>query len=268
MGLVSLQTAASGMSAQNRAIDVIANNIANVNTTGFKSSRANFQDIFYQTIRRAGAEDSSGLEDPVGYQVGLGTQLLSTQKSFLQGSIVTTEQPLDVAVEGVGFLQIEVPSDVAANSIAYTRAGALTLNSNGEIVTQQGYRLTPAITVPQDARDITIRTDGTVVVTTPGDPAGTQVGQIELARFVNPTGLSGIGETLFEETQASGTPQTGFPATGEFGLLRQGALENSNVNVVREIVSLIESQRAFEFNAQTIRAADEMLQLISNLRRL
>jgi len=268
MALVALHTAASGMSASSRNVDIIANNIANVNTTAFKGVRGNFEDLFYQTVRRAGASDASGVEDPVGFQVGLGTALKSTQRDFTQGSIITTGQQFDVAIEGQGFFRIQTPANLATNSIGYTRDGAFTLNSNGDIVTQQGYLLADNISIANDATSVTILGDGTVIEFTPGAPAGSVAGNIELARFTNPVGLSAIGENLFEETDASGTPNTGTPATGEFGRLRQGAVEGSNVNIVSEIVTLIETQRAFEFNAQTIRAADEMLQLIGQLRRM
>jgi len=268
MALVALHTAASGMSAQNKNIDIIANNIANVNTTAFKNVRGNFEDLFYQTVRRAGATDANGIEDPTGFQVGLGTVLRSTQRDFRQGSIVTTGQQFDIAIEGPGFFQITVPTGLASNDVAYTRDGTFTLNSNGQLVTRQGYLLRDNITISNDATSVTILTDGTVIEFTPGNPGGTTVGNIELARFVNPAGLSALGENLYEETDASNTPITGTPASGEFGRLRQGAVESANVNVVSEIVDLIQTQRAFEFNAQTIRAADEMLQLIGNLRRM
>ena len=268
MALVALHTAASGMSAQNRNIDIIANNIANVNTTAFKNVRGNFEDLFYQTVRKAGATDASGIEDPVGFQVGLGTALTSTQRDFMQGSIITTGQQFDVAIEGPGFFQITVPSGMASNDVGYTRSGAFTLNSSGQMVTQQGYLLRDNITISNDATSVTILADGTIIEFTPGAPGGTTAGNIELARFANPAGLAALGENLYEETDASGTVNTGVPASGEFGRLRQATLEGSNVNVVSEIVELIETQRAFEFNAQTIRAADEMLQLIGNLRRL
>jgi len=267
MPIRALHTGASGMMAQSTAIDVIANNIANVNTLGFKMSRANFEDLFYQVLRQPGVTDSLGNTVPTGIEVGLGTALSSTQRDFSQGNPRSTGGPLDVMIEGAGFFEIAVPGDLGGGT-AYTRAGNFTRNNDGVIVTDDGYILQPQITIPDDTINIQINVDGVVEVQTASDPTMQQVGNIELALFVNPQGLQAVGSNLFIETGASGPDLGPFtPGQDGTGLLRQTWLEESNVNIVAELVELIKSQRAFEFNSQSIKVADEALQLVANLRR-
>lgn len=267
MANIALDSAASGLSALNTKLDVIANNLANSNTTGFKASRANFEDLLYIERKQPGIESSSGDRKPTGLYVGLGVQVSGTSVNFEQGSPVQTGRELDVMIQGQGFFQVEVED--ALGGTAYTRAGNFEVNADGELVlaTDIGRRLTPTITVPDDASSITIAADGTVSVTQPGSADITEVGRLELARFVNPPGLKQIGENLFAETAASGPPNLGEPQEDGFGSLRQGMLESSNVDPATELVELIRTQRAFEFNSTTIRAADETLRTVSQLRR-
>lgn len=261
--LTALFTAATGMRAQQTNIDVISNNLANVNTTGFKRSRADFQDLLYQTIRQPGAPSSNQTEIPTGIQIGLGSRTAAVQRLFLQGAIQTTENQLDIAIDGDGFLQILRPN----GDIAYTRAGALKLDSQGRIVNSDGFPLEPEIVIPTDTINITIGTDGIVSVLQPGNVNAQQIGQIRLVNFANPAGLSGLGRTLFQPTTASGDPIEGVPGEDGLGTLAQGFLEISNVSVVEEMVQLITGQRAYEINSRAIQAADEMLQNAVNLRR-
>ncbi len=267
MAIVSLNTASTGLSALNFQLDVIANNLANVNTDGFKSSRVNFQDLLYQQKAIPGVENSNGDERPMGIELGLGVRVSGTQLSMEQGSLLTTGRSLDVAIDGMGFFQVQVESDLAPNGTAYTRAGNFAVNSDGEIVlaTDQGRRLLPTITIPQDATAIDIQADGRVLVQQPGQAEPTEVGQIELANFINPQGLSQIGENLFIETQASGTPIVAQPLQQNFGRLQAGFLEASNVDPTHELINLIRTQRAFEMNSNVIRASDETLRTIANL---
>lgn len=267
MANIALDSAASGLNALNTKLDVIANNLANVNTTGFKASRANFEDLLYIERKQPGIESTSGDRRPTGLYVGLGVQVAGTAASFEQGSPVTTGRPLDVMIAGKGFFQVEVEDQT--NRRAYTRAGNFEVNADRELVlaTDVGRRLIPRIEVPEDVSNITIAADGTVSASRPGQAELEELGVIELARFVNPAGLSQLGENLFGETAASGTPITGTPQLDGFGPLRQGMLESSNVDPARELVELIRTQRAFEMNSSTIRAADEVLRSVSQLRR-
>lgn len=261
--LRALFTAATGMEAQALRIDVIANNLANVNTTGFKSNRAEFQDLMSQTLKEAGSPSSTGTEIPTGLQVGLGTRPASTHKIFSQGDFELTQNNLDIAIEGNGFFQITQPN----GDVAYTKAGAFSQDSDGRIVTPDGYALEPEITIPDDALSITIGSDGTVSVVQPGSTTATQIGSIEIANFSNPAGLKAIGRNLFTATTASGDAITGVPGEDGLGTLAQGFLEMSNVNIVQEMVDMIMGQRAYELNSEAVKTADEMLQVGTNIVR-
>jgi flagellar basal-body rod protein FlgG len=256
----SLQTAATGMDAQQRKIDTTANNIANVNTTGFKASRAEFQELLYQQVRSAGDPNNGGA--PTGVEVGLGVKTAATQKNFSQGNLEATENPLDLAIEGSGFFQVRQQS----GELGYSRAGNLKVDAQGKLVNADGLELTPSITIPTDATSITVERDGRVLVTLPGDATQIEVGQLELANFPNPAGLRSLGRGLFGETAASGQARTGNPGAEGLGALSQGFLEGSNVQIVNEMVSMIVSQRAYEINSKVIRTADEMLRSATNLR--
>jgi flagellar basal-body rod protein FlgG len=258
-----LWSAASGMLAQQLNVDVIANNLANVNTTGFKRSRVDFQDLLYQSIRLPGAQAAAGIQVPTGIQVGLGTRPVAVHKIFSQGDFQQTGNPLDLVIEGDGFFQV-LMSD---GTIAYTRDGAFKLDSQGRIVTSDGFVMEPEIAIPVGATQISIGADGNVSVTIPGQSSPQIVGQIQLARFVNPGGLASIGRNLFKATAASGQPIQGNPGTDGFGTIGQGFLEMSNVKVVEEMVSLIVAQRAYEVNSRAIQAADQMLEIANTLRR-
>lgn len=259
----SLWTAASGMQAQTSNIDVISNNLANVNTAGFKRSRADFQDLLYETIRLPGTDTAGGSQVPTGIQIGHGTRTVATQKIFIQGDFEHTQNELDMAIEGQGFFQITQ----ANGDIAYTRAGNFKIDSEGRIVSPDGFLLEPEITIPTDALAVSISTDGVVSVLQPGQSQPTQVGSLELARFVNPAGLQNIGRNLYTQTGASGDPTTGTPGEDGFGTIAQGYLEMSNVSVVDEMVNMITAQRAYEINSKAIQAADEMLQTANGLKR-
>lgn len=259
----SLDIGATGMLAQQLNVDVISNNIANMTTTGYKKRHAAFQDLLYQDITRPGSTSSdAGTTVPAGLQIGLGVRTGSVYRQHTQGTLEITDNPLDIAVNGDGFFQVELPN----GDTAYTRDGTFQLNENGEIVTLQGYPIEPGITVPEDAISIDINEMGEVLVTLPGQVAASNVGQIELATFINPTGLAAIGNNFLLETDASGSPTTGAPSTDQIGKLLQGALENSNVDVVSELTRLIEAQRAYELNSSVISTSDEMLQTITQLR--
>ncbi|PID73652.1 MAG: flagellar basal-body rod protein FlgG [Desulfobacterales bacterium] len=260
--LRTLWTAATGMQAQNLNIDVIANNLSNVNTTGFKKARADFQDLLYESLRPPGTS-AAGNEIPTGIEVGHGVRPVSTQKIFIAGNFQQTENELDIAIEGDGFFQITQPD----GSTAYSRAGSFKLNSSGQVVTPDGFLLDPELTLPADTMSVSIGTDGTVSVLQPGRAASTTIGNIELARFVNPAGLRSIGRNLYLETAASGTAETGTPGQDNFGALTQNFLEMSNVNVVDEMVNMITAQRAYEINSKAIQTADDMLQIAGNLKQ-
>ncbi len=259
----SLWTAASGMQAQTLNMDVISNNLANVSTTGFKRSRADFQDLLYATLRSAGSPSTADTEVPAGIQVGHGTRPAAVQKIFIQGDYQQTENELDLAIEGDGFFQILQPD----GETAYTRCGAFKLDGEGRIVTSDGLVLQPEITVPADTTSITIGIDGTVSVILAGETDPSEIGTLELARFVNPAGLNSIGRNLFLPTTASGDALVGQPGQEALGTLSQGYLEMSNVSVVDEMVNMISAQRAYELSSKAIRTADEMLQLASQLKR-
>jgi len=255
--------AASGMEAQQLNVDVISNNLANVNTTGFKRSRADFQDLLYQTLRQPGAASSSSTQVPTGMQVGQGTRPVAIQKIFIQGDYQQTQNELDMAIDGKGFFQILQPN----GEVGYTRAGSFKLDSEGRIVTSDGYTLEPEITIPTDALSISVGTDGTVSIVQAGESESTEVGTIELAKFANPAGLNSIGRNLYLATSASGEETTGSAGSEGFGTISQGYLEISNVNVVEEMVNLIIGQRAYEANSKAIQTADQILQLSNNIVR-
>ncbi len=255
----ALWVAKTGLDAQQTRMAVISNNLANVNTTGFKKSRAIFEDLVYQNIRQVGAPSTQNTELPTGLQLGTGVRTVATEKLHSQGNMQQTENSLDVAINGRGYLQILMPN----GDINYTRDGSFKLDSTGQIVTSGGMLLEPAITIPNDALSITIGRDGTVSVLQPGNPAAVQIGQLQLADFINPAGLNPIGENLFSESVASGAPVVGTPSEDEFGAIFQGSLETSNVNVVEELVSMIETQRAYEMNSKAISTTDEMLSYVS-----
>ena len=256
----SLWIAKTGLDAQQTRMAVTSNNLANVNTTGFKRSRAAFEDLMYQNDRQPGAQSSQATQVPAGTMVGTGVRVVGTEKLFSQGEIVQTNNPLDIAVQGRGFLQVTMPD----GTVAYTRDGSFHLNSDGQIVTNSGYPVEPALTVPANAQSITIGNDGTVSVQLPGQAAPAQIGTVQTADFVNPAGLEPRGENLFVETASSGAPQTGTPGLNGLGTLTQGSLESSNVNVVEELVNMIETQRAYEMNSKAISASDQMLQYMTS----
>lgn len=256
----ALWVAKTGLDAQQTRLSVISNNLANANTMGFKSDRAVFEDLLYQNVRQVGAQSSEGTQLPSGLMLGTGVRTVATEKNHAQGNLVQTKGSLDLAIQGRGYFQVLRPD----GSLSYTRDGSFQLSATGEIVTAGGYLLQPAITVPSGAQSVTIGSDGIVSVTTAGASAPTQVGNIQLADFANPTGLQAIGENLYQESAASGAPQTGTPGLNSIGSLVQGALESSNVNSVKELVSLIETQRAYEMNSKAISTADQMLQYLNN----
>lgn len=260
----ALFTAATGMIGQQLNIDTIAHNLANVNTTGFKKSRVNFQDLLYETIRAAGTQTQAGQTIPEGIQIGHGVRPASVAKLFTQGNLIQTGNPLDIVIEGDGFFEVELPDGTSA----YTRDGSFRIDQNGQIVTVDGLPLTPAITVPMDFIQLTIGSDGIVSAVVQGDTTAQNLGTIQLVRFVNPSGLDArLGRNLLLETEASGSPVQGQPGLDGLGTLEQGFLENSNVQVVEEILNLIIAQRAYEANSRVISASDEMLQIANNVRR-
>jgi flagellar basal-body rod protein FlgG len=251
------------MAAQNLNVDVISNNIANVNTTGFKRGRANFQDLMYQQIKAPGSEASAaGTQLPTGIQIGLGVQTAGVVSIFSEGSFKQTDNPLDLIIQGHGFFQIQLPT----GETAYTRSGSFSIDGQGQIVTPSGDILQPAITIPTDAQSIQVGQDGTVSVVQPGAVTSV-VGQIQIVDFINPAGLSHLGASLFQQSNASGDPVTGNPSENGLGSIGQGMLEMSNVSMVEEMVNLIAGQRAYEMNSKSIQAADEMLQTANNVRR-
>ncbi len=259
----SLWNASSGMKSQAVIIDIISNNLANVNTTGFKRSRADFQDLLYETLRPAGTSSSENSEVPTGIQIGHGSRLVASQKVFTQGDFQQTKNELDMAIEGNGFFQIVQPN----GETAYTRDGAFKMDADGRIVTSDGFSLEPEITIPTDSISLSIGIDGTVSVLQAGQSQPTQIGTITLARFVNPAGLHSIGRNLYIPTNASGDAIEGTAGQDGLGTLAQGFIEMSNVSVVDEMVKLISAQRAYEINSKTIQAADEMLQQANTVKR-
>lgn len=256
----SLWVAKTGLDAQQTRMSVVANNLANVNTTGFKKGRAVFEDLIYQNVRQAGAQSSQDTQLPSGLMLGTGVRTVATEKSFTQGNIVQTDNALDVAIEGRGFLQILLPD----GRVGYTRDGSMKIDSEGRFVTASGYELQPGIVLPQNSQSVSISRDGIVTATIPGSVAPVQVGTLQMADFINPAGLQPAGENLFIETAASGPPQVGNPGLNGLGTLVQGALEGSNVNTVEELVNMIETQRAYEVNSKAISTADAMLQYANN----
>ncbi|WJW74609.1 flagellar basal-body rod protein FlgG [Thiohalobacter sp. IOR34] len=250
----------TGLEAQQTRMSVISNNLANVNTTGFKRGRAVFQDLLYQNVRQAGAQASQETQLPSGLMLGTGVRTVATQQLHTQGNIVQTANSFDLAISGRGFLQVLMPD----GTLAYTRDGSLMTDAAGQLVTSSGNLIQPAITVPENAQSLTIGSDGTVSVQVQGQAAPTQIGTIELADFINPTGLQPIGDNLYTETASSGAPTTGTPGINGLGSLVQGALETSNVNVVEELVNMIETQRAYEMNSKAISTSDRMLQYVNN----
>lgn len=260
--LRAFSTAATGMTGQQTMVDVIANNLANVNTNGFKKSSIDFQDLLYLKMKDAGAEVVSGQNAPSGIEIGSGVRVASTVKDFSVGELQNTGRPLDVAITGDGFLQVTA----ADGSTRYTRDGALMINASGNFVTTTGYFIEPAVTIPTDAMSIDIGDDGTVNIT---NSAGTSTvaGNIQLARFINPAGLSNEGDNLLAETEASGTALTGIPGQNGFGAIKSGFLEKSNVQMVTELVNLITAQRAYEINSKAIQAGDDILRTTNNIVR-
>ncbi len=256
--LASLWISKTGLSAQDTALATISNNLANVSTTGFKRDRAVFQDLLYQIERQPGAQSSQSDELPSGLQLGTGVRTVATQKIHTKGNLQVTEQPLDLAINGRGFFQVLTPD----GTIAYTRDGQFQTNSDGDIVTSLGLPLEPGITVPADTIQLTIGSDGVVSATIAGQTTPTQIGNLQLADFINPAGLEAIGGNLFRETQASGTATVGTAGLDGLGSLEQGVLEGSNVSVVEELVNLITTQRAYEMNTKVIAASDQMLQFV------
>ncbi len=257
--LQALWVSKTELAAQDLNLTTISNNLANVSTTGFKRDRAEFQDLLYQIRRQSGAQNTDTYKLPSGLQLGTGVRIVGTQKQFTEGSLQTTEQPLDMAINGDGFFQILMPD----GNLAYTRNGEFHLDENGQIVTANGYPLDPAITLPNDTQTFTVGEDGTVSVTVPGNAAAQVLGNIQTAKFINPTGLQAMGNNLFSETASSGAPQTGTPGLNGLGTVLQNTLENSNVSTVEELVNMITTQRAYEMNSKVISTADQMLSFIT-----
>ncbi|BBJ27185.1 flagellar basal-body rod protein FlgG [Athalassotoga saccharophila] len=260
--LNSLSTAATGMNAQQFMIDTISNNLANANTTAFKESRAEFADLAYQNLYIAGTPTSQNTQSPTGLYVGHGTRLVATNRLFTLGSLSSTGNPLDLAIDGDGFFQVQLQN----GQIGYTRDGSFNLDGQGRLVTSDGYVVVPNIVIPQNAESINIAPNGTVTVTQPGGTQ-TQVGQITLVRFLNPAGLESIGDNLYVATPASGQPIQGIANQDGFGALRQGYLETSNVNVIQQMVDMINAERAYEFDSKVIQTSDQMLQDVATLKQ-
>lgn len=252
----ALYVSKTGLTAMDKQLSAISNNLANAATVGFKRDRAVFEDLLYQIQRQPGAQSTQETQLPSGLQLGVGARVVGTSKQYTEGSLQVTEQALDIAIDGRGFLPILQPD----GSNAYTRNGQLQLNAEGQIVNANGLLLQPTITVPNNASNITIGTDGTVTATVTGDPAPQTLGNLQITDFVNPAGLQAIGGNLFVQTAASGDPITGTPGANGLGQIKQGTLENSNVNIVEEMVNMITTQRAYEMNSKVIKTADEMLQ--------
>ena len=257
----ALWTAATGMHAQQLTLDVISNNLANVQTAGFKRSRVDFQDLVYEILQAPGAASAQGQEVPSGFQVGHGSRAVATQRLFIKGDLQQTGNPLDLAVEGDGFFQVQLPS----GDTGYTRSGAFKKNSQGQLVTSDGFAVQPQITIPPNAISVSVGVDGTVSVLQAGQAQPQTVGNVEIVRFINPGGLQSQGRNLFIPSQASGDATPGTPGSDGLGTLLQGFVEGSNVNVVEEMVGMIVTQRAYEINSRAIRTADEMMQTANNL---
>ena len=259
----SLWTAATGMQAQQMNIDNMSNNLSNVNTHGFKKGRILFQDLLYQDIKAAGAVTAAGINHPSGIQMGMGVATVAIQKIHSQGNYENTYNQLDLTIEGDGYFQLTLPD----GNIGYIRSGAFSIDANGDVVCPEGYLLEPGINIPDNALSISVSSDGIFSVKLPGEDEETELGQIEIARFINPTGLSSIGENVYLATGASGAAQVGIPSEDGYGKVRQGFLETSNVQMVNEMVNMITGQRAYEMNSKAIQTSDEMLQTVAGLKR-
>jgi flagellar basal-body rod protein FlgG len=257
----SLWISKTGMEAQQTQLDTISHNLANVSTNGFKRGHAVFEDLIYQNLRQAGANSSEQTQLPTGLQVGLGVRAAALARNYSQGNLQQTGNNLDLAVRGNGFFEIQMPD----GTTAYTRDGAFQLSAQGQVVTNNGFTVQPGITIPANAQSVTIGADGTVSVTLAGQSAPQTVGQLQLVNFVNPGGLEPRGQNLFTETAASGTPTSGAPGSSGLGLVQQGFVETSNVNVVEELVAMIQTQRAYEINSKAIQTSDQMLQRLAQL---
>jgi flagellar basal-body rod protein FlgG len=257
----SLWIAKTGMDAQQTQLDVISNNLANVGTNGYKRQVAQFEDLLYQNLRQAGANSSQQTQLPTGLQLGTGVQLVATPRVFTQGNLQQTGNQFDMAINGNGFFQVQMPD----GTIGYTRDGSFHIDSVGQLVNNSGYALTPAVTIPSAAQSVTIGADGTVSVTLPGQANPQSVGSVQVAGFINPAGLESKGQNLFAETAASGAPTPNTPGVNGVGTLQQGYVETSNVNVVQELVSMIQTQRAYELNSKAISTSDQMLQRLSQM---
>lgn len=256
----SLWIAKTGLDAQQTRLSVISNNLANVNTNGYKRSNPVFEDLIYQNLRQVGAQSSQNTQLPSGLYLGTGVRTVSTEKQHEQGNLIKTDGNLDVAIEGRGFFQILMPD----GTTGYTRDGSFQVDAQGQVVTTSGYVVQPAISIPADAQGLSIGSDGSVSVMTPGSATPTSVGNLQLADFINPVGLQPVGKNLFVESAASGSPQVGNPGSGGLGQVQQGFVESSNVNVVEELVNMIEAQRGYEMNAKAIQASDQMMRFITN----
>ncbi len=257
----SLWIAKTGLDAQQTQMDVISNNLANVSTNGFKRSRAVFEDLLYQTIRQPGAQSSQQTQVPSGLQIGTGVRPVAAERIHTQGNLQQTGNQLDVAIQGAGFLQVLMPD----GTTGYTRDGSMQSNSQGQLVTANGFPIQPAITIPANSTSVTIGMDGVVSVLQQGSTAPVQVGSMQLATFINPAGLQSVGSNLYQETASSGTPNTTVPGTNGSGTLNQSFVETSNVNVVEEMVNMIQTQRAYEINSKAITASDQMLQKLTQM---
>jgi len=257
----ALWAAKTGLDAQQTKLAVTSNNLANVSTNGFKRARAVFEDLLYQTLRQPGAQSSQQTQLPSGLQIGTGVRPVASERVFTQGNLQKTDNSLDVAINGGGFFQVQLPD----GTTAYTRDGSFHVNAQGQLVTSSGYQVQPAITIPANALSVTIARDGGVSVTRSGSATPTQVGSLQLASFINAAGLQSMGENLYLETAASGTPSANTPGSNGLGLLNQGYVETSNVNVVEELVNMIQTQRAYEINSKSIQASDQMLQKLTQL---
>lgn len=256
----ALWAAKTGLDAQQTRMTVTSNNLANVNTTGYKKSRAVFEDLLYQNVRQVGASTSQDTQAPTGLSLGTGVRVVATEKTYTQGNLTQTGNSLDVAISGRGFFQILLPD----STMGYTRSGDFQVNAQGELVTASGYAVQPGIQIPDGVQSVTIGKDGTITALLPGQSSPAQVGQLQLVDFINPAGLQPRGENLLVESAASGPPQTGTPGLNGLGMLEQGSLESSNVNVVEELVNMIETQRAYEMNSKAIATTDQMLEYVTN----
>jgi flagellar basal-body rod protein FlgG len=257
----SLWISKTGMEAQQTQLDTISNNLANASTNGYKRAHAVFEDLMYQNLRQAGANSSEQTTLPTGLQAGLGTRAVATARSFTQGNLQQSSNPLDIAIRGNGFFEVQMPD----GTTGYTRDGSFQVSATGQLVTNNGYTVNPGITIPANAQSVTIGNDGTVTVQLPGQAAPQSVGTIQIANFINPAGLEPKGQNLFAETAASGTPNAGTPGQNGLGSLQQGFVETSNVNVVEELVQMIQTQRAYELNSKAIQTSDQMLQKLSQM---